>query len=150
LTTDLSNNKWPVTKLVLGLTLAIGFVAFGLRQVPRLTPADIAPQPNLVTEARARRLTSNLPDLDVSDLVAKYIRVGSSREHISRDLARLGFYINSNIERSGEREFLVAGLYPLNEYWLNLQPSANELRVVIELKNETVVGVRGRLITRGI
>jgi hypothetical protein len=118
--------------------------------IPRTTPADIAPQPNLVTDVRARQLSNKKYEQDVSDLAQKFIVVGSTREDAVQYLATLGFKVYADANNIEKDVYVLGILERLNSRWLNLLPLRSELRIVVLLRGDRAASVNGNIYYRGI
>jgi hypothetical protein len=111
------------------------------------------PCENIVTDAIARRVTAQGVEVDVSDIVKKYIAVGDSREAVMRHLTALGFEMFFNPQQVDGKDVVIATRYPMERllgHYYATPLFTDALRVWVRFDGQTVAGVAGKIVYRAL
>ena len=135
--------------------LAIVFVCviaglFLAADIPVATNIDASvPRENIVADAIARRAIAQGVEVDVSDIVKKYIAVGDNREAVMRYLKATGFEMFFYPQQVDGNDVLIATRYPMEKrlgHYYNLLPIFTDaLRVFVHFDAQVVASVAGRI-----
>ncbi len=101
----------------------------------------------IVVDARQVRETNNNADIDISSFIQKHIHVGSHQETIQKQLQKEGFTLYDEALKPDGSQTVIAiykdkGVTGVGFY--------DEIRVIVEFKNNAVKNSSGRLIFRSL
>jgi hypothetical protein len=134
----------------------VGVVAglFLAADIPLATKIDASvPPENIVDDAIARRTTAQGVEVDVSDIVRKYIVVGDNREAVMRYLKAMGFEMFFYHQKVDGTDVLIATRYPMERlmgYYYAGPVFSDALRVWIHFDGQTVASVAGKIAHRAL
>jgi hypothetical protein len=133
----------------------VGVIAglFLAADIPLETNIDAGvPLENIVTDAIARRVTAQGVEVDVSDIVKKYIAAGEDRKAVVRYLTALRFKLRFQLMEVDGVEALIATRSPLERTLGNYSPIPfpyfDKLEVVVYFDGQLVRSASGQLIYR--
>lgn len=144
--------KWlPILAIVLVCMVAGLHLA---ADVPLTTNIDASvPRENIVADAIARRVTARDVEVDVSDIVRKYIAVGDNRDAVMRYLKATGFEMSFYPQQVDGKDVLIATRYPMERllgHYYATPVFTDALRVWVHFDGQAVAGVAGEIFYKAL
>jgi hypothetical protein len=133
--------------VTLGIVLSYAAICY---YVHANSKNEVVAEASLVSEARQLRKFQRDPELDVSEIARKYVKLGTSRQSVLRYLARSGFKVSPAPQWKNLNEVWMASLEPLVDVPFSPEIFYDELRLPIEFDNDEVVSSAARIIYRAL
>jgi hypothetical protein len=143
------NNK-KYLKALLVVFVAVLFYAIIVKHARDRKVEHLVTEPNIVSEAREVRKTNRTAVVDISEIVKKYIKVGSSLEVVRAYLLNSGFSLSFQPIKESGKEVLIAVEAPLNKSLFGFLGFQDEVKLIVKFNQGAVDAASGQIIFRAL